>query len=92
MMIEIIEQKKNFLKFTLKGETATICNFIKKELYNDKNVKFAGYNVDHPLTSEPIFLLETKGNNDPKKAILTAITNLQKNLDKLEKEVKKQIK
>lgn len=86
--IEVIEEGKNKLKLKIKGETHTILNLIRKELFNDPSIEFAGYKIKHPLKDEAIFTLTTV-KKSPKKAIKDAIERLQKTISKLKIEIEK---
>lgn len=76
MELKILEKSSNRLKIEISGETHTLCNLLKDELWKDKDVTVAGYEVKHPLTSQPILLIETKS-KDPKKALLEAIKRIE---------------
>jgi len=91
MELKILEEKKNKLIVELKGETHSFCNAIKKELWNDKSVKAAGYNINHPLVGVPKIIVETDG-KDPKKALSDAAVRLNKSFDTLKSEFLKSIK
>jgi DNA-directed RNA polymerase subunit L len=86
--IEIVEEDKNKIQFKVKGETHTILNLIRNELFNDDSVEFAGYRIEHPLTGIAIFTVATS-KGSPKTAIKKAIERLQKKLSGLEAEFKK---
>lgn len=86
MEIEILSEEKNKLQFKLKGETHTLLNLLTKELFNDKNVEFAGYRVEHPLINEAIVSINAK---NPKKAIKDAVKRIQKQVDTFQAQVKK---
>jgi len=75
MEIEVLEKGKNKLKIKLKGETHTLCNSLRRELLNDKDVKVAGYAVEHSLLGDPFLIVEGK---TPKQALLKAINKLKK--------------
>lgn len=77
MEFMVVESKKTKLVFDLKGATHTICNALKDELWHDKDVVVSAYNIDHPLTGMPRFIVETD-KDDPKKAVSGAITRLKK--------------
>ena len=91
MELEVLESTKNRLKFKLKGETHTFCNILRRELWNDKSTKIAGYRVEQGLEAEPIFLLET-GSKEPKKVLQDAITRLRKEFNELESKLIKILK
>ncbi len=89
MELESVDKKKNKLTIEIKDEDHTICNAIKDELNADSAVKAAGYNVEHPLTSDPKMTVETTTSSEPKKALLSATKRLRKTDDKFLKDVKK---
>ncbi|MBI2499400.1 DNA-directed RNA polymerase subunit L [Candidatus Woesearchaeota archaeon] len=91
MEIEVLESEKNRLKFKLKGETHTFCNILNEELWNDKDVKAAGYRIEQSLEDEPIFILETDS-KDPKKVLSDAISRLRKQFKEFESKITKLIK
>ena len=77
--VNIIEDKKAKLVFTLEGEGNTLCAALENELWNDKKVKIAGYHIDHPLTGIPRFVVETDG-ADPKKTVQEAIKRVKQQI------------
>ena len=78
MKLKILENKKNRMVLEIKGETHTFCNALKKELWNDKHVKAAGYNIQHPVIGVPKIVVETDGVEKPKKALIEAAKRLDK--------------
>ena len=87
MEIRILEETKERLKIEVQGEDHTFCNILKKELWNGKNVKIAGYQIAHPLIGNPVIIVES--DKDPKKALLDAVERLQNKNKELLKLVKK---
>ena len=88
MEINILENKKNRIVFEIEGVTHTFCGALKDELWNDKSVNVSTYNISHPLTGSPKFIVETK-DKEAKKAVDDAIKRLEKNVEKLKTEAKK---
>jgi len=88
MEVQILEEENTKLKFKIIGETYTLCALLKKELFNDKSVEFAGFNVEHPLIKEALFTVSTTKKN-AKKAVNDAIARIKENLSDFESEVKK---
>ena len=80
MELNIIEQSKTKLIFELIGEDHTFCNALREELWNDKDIKLATYNIKHPLISAPRFIVETT-KNDPKKTLKEATKRIAKKND-----------
>ena len=87
MEVNILEKDKKFLKFEIKGEDHTLANALRKELWRDDDVKAAGYNIEHPLISSPVIVVET-GKQEPEKALFAAVERLKKKNSELLKEVK----
>ena len=77
MEFTILEDTKNRFQAEIKGADHTICNVLVDELWTDKHVKVAAYNVEHPLTASPKIVIETDG-ADPKKALLAAADRVKK--------------
>jgi len=87
MEIQIIEEKKDKLVFEIHGESHTLSNALRKELYNDEHVKTATYAIEHPLIEIPRFILETDG-ADPRKTLQAAAKRIQKQIEKIKTEAK----
>ena len=76
MEVNVLENKKNYLVFELKGVDQTFCNAVKEELSMLADVDIATYSVSHPLVGVPKFHLRTKA-KEPQKAISEAVKNLK---------------
>lgn len=87
MELNIIEEKKDRMVFEIKGESHTLANAIRKELFSDEHVKTAAYAIEHPLIEVPRFILETDG-ADPRKTLAAAAKRVQKQLEKVKSEAK----
>lgn len=84
MELSVFEQTKNRLVFEIKGEGHSLCNLLKKELYNDETIITAGYVIEHPQVGVPKFFIETKAGTSSKDALLDAIKRLKKQNEKFE--------
>ncbi len=80
MEITVLEYTKTKIRIQIKGEDHTFLNLLKKELYEDKAVKYAGYKIEHTHVGIPELILETE-DKDPKKVLSDAVSRLKK-LDK----------
>ena len=78
MEFVVQEKTKKRLVVEMKGTTHTICNVLKDELWNDKDIVAAAYNVGHPLIGVPKFIIETNGKTEPIKALQNACDRLKK--------------
>lgn len=83
MEIIVIEKTSKRFVFELKQGTHTVCNILKDELWNDKDIVAAAYNIDHPLIGIPKFIVETNGKTAPEKALANAIDRLKKSNNEL---------
>ena len=93
MKVKILQKTSNELKIELEGVGHTICNLLQKRLLEDENVDLAGYDVLHPLASNPIIYVRTKGKVKPEEALWKAVkgaSDLNKDFSEaLEKVLKK---
>jgi len=87
MKLNVLEKEKNKLRIEIIGETHTFCNALRKEIWNDDDVKVAGYNIEHPLVSHPVLTIETE-KKDPKKVLEAAIKRLRDKNEKIREAVK----
>ncbi len=87
MKLNVIEKEKNKIRIEIVGETHTFCNALRKELWNDDDVKVAGYNIEHPLVANPVLTLETD-KKDPKKVLEAAVKRLRDKNEKIREAVK----
>ncbi|MDD5178008.1 MAG: DNA-directed RNA polymerase subunit L [Candidatus Nanoarchaeia archaeon] len=74
MELKLLEKQGNRLKFEIRGENHTFCNLLRKELWNDKEVDLAGYNMPHSLDDQMIFIVDAK---NPEKALKDAVSRLK---------------
>ena len=73
MQVKILKKTSNALKIEVEGVGHTICNVLKKRLLEDENVDLAGYDIPHPLASNPVIYVHTKGNVKPEEALQKAV-------------------
>ena len=91
MELIVKEETKTKMVVDIKGEDATLCNLLVKELYNDKDVKNASFTVDHPSLAVPTLIVET-ARKEPRKALADAVSRLKKTNDAFKKAFEKAIK
>jgi DNA-directed RNA polymerase subunit L len=84
MEIKILNNSKDELEIEL--DNLTIAEILRVYLNKDSSVTFAAWKREHP-TKNPIMLIKTKGKT-PKKAVEDAIAEIEKELEKSEKEFK----
>jgi len=73
MKINVLKKSGNELKIEIEGGTHGLCNLLQKRLLEDKSVDFAGYDVPHPLASNPLIYIRMKGSAKPEDALVRAI-------------------
>lgn len=83
MKISILKKTRNELRIEVEGAGHTFCNSLHKVLLEDDTIDMAGYNISHPLVSQPIFYIRTKGRRNPETTLLDAIKRLKAKNKKL---------
>lgn len=89
MEISILEETKNKLRFEIKGETYTLCNVLKDELWKDSHVKTSSYRIRHPMVGVPEMVVETDGKEKPRNAVIKAAERLSSAAAKFKKSFSK---
>jgi len=72
MNVKVLEKGPNELRMEIEGESHTFCNVLQKVLLEDETIEIAGYDVPHPLVSNPIIYVRTKGKRHPETALREA--------------------
>jgi len=88
MEIKVREKGKNLLKIEILGEDHTIANALRKELWNDKDVKVSGYELAHSLVSSPVLVVETSSKS-PKTVLNDAVKRLKESNEEMRSAFKK---
>jgi len=85
METTILEESKE--RMELEIENMTIAELLRVYLNKNSNVTFAAWKREH-ITKNPILLIKTK-DEDCKKALKNAIKEIEKDLEKTQKEFSK---
>jgi DNA-directed RNA polymerase subunit L len=72
MKVKVLKKTGNELKIEIEGAGHGICNLLQKKLLEDKTVEQAGYDVPHPLASNPVIYVRMKGSAKPEDALIRA--------------------
>lgn len=88
MKINYIKEEKEEAEIEL--DNLTIAEILRVYLMEDENVLMAAWRREHP-TKNPILKIQTKGKT-VKKAIQDAVSKIEKELDSLLSEFKKEMK
>ena len=92
MKINVLKKSDNELKIEIEGGTHGLCNLLQKRLLEDKTVDFAGYDVPHPLASNPIIYVRMKGKAKPEDALIKAVEKVREANDSFSKELNRVLK
>ncbi len=92
MKVKTLKKTSNELKIEVEGVGHTICNLLQKRLVEDENVDLAGYDIPHPLTSNSVIYIRTKGNVKPEEALRNAVKKAREMNKEFSKELKKAVK
>ena len=91
MQLKILNRTSNKLKIEIKDEGHTLCNLLESVLLEDEDVEFAGYDIVHPLVSNPIVSIHTK-NKKPEDALRAAVEKILETGKELTEEFSKALK
>lgn len=92
MKVKVLKRTQNELKLEVEGIRHALCNVLQKRLLENENVDLAGYDVPHPLTSNTIVYIRTKGDLKPKEALRKAVKKALEMNKEFSKELKKALK
>ena len=92
MELKAVKEDEKTLLLEVKGETYTLTNALREELWEDKNVSEAAQVKEHPYLAEPkVFVKVSRGN--PKSALVKAADRIvvitEEFRDKFKKALKK---
>ena len=87
MKIKILKKTDCELKIELEGASHGLCNLLQKRLLEDKTVDFAGYDVPHPLASNPTLYVRMKSDAKPEDALIKAVEKIRESNDAFSKEL-----
>jgi len=92
LKVKVLTKSEKELKIEIEGGTHGICNLLAKRLLEDKTVEFAGYDVPHPLASNPIIYIRMKGTAKPEAALIKAIEKVREANDAFGEELNRVLK
>jgi len=73
MKVKTLKRTRNELKIEIEDAGHALCNLLQKRLLEDETVDSAGYDIPHPLASNPIIHVQTKGKVKPEDALRRAV-------------------
>jgi DNA-directed RNA polymerase subunit L len=90
--IKVLKKTANELKIEIEGTEHGLCNLLQKKLLEDKNVDMAGYDIPHPLASNPVIYVRMKGAAKPEEALRKAAEKAREANEAFSKELEKALK
>ncbi|MFH0869254.1 MAG: RpoL/Rpb11 RNA polymerase subunit family protein [archaeon] len=88
MELKILKDDKDGLEIEFSETDEGFLNLIKDSVWKQSGVEFAGFKIDHPETSRPVFIIKSKGKK-AKDVWNSAVEAVSEELDKFSKELKK---
>ena len=92
MKVKVLKKTENELKVEVEGAEHGICNLLQKKLLEDELVDLAGYDVPHPLASNPVIYVRTKDNLKPETALISAAEKTREMNEAFRKALEKALK
>lgn len=92
MKIKVLKKSGNELKVEIEGVGHGLCNLLQKRLLEDKSVDLAGYDVPHPLASNPVIYVRMKGAAKPEEALRRAAEKARETNEAFGRELEKALK
>lgn len=92
LKIKVLKKTANELKIEIEGAEHGLCNLLQKNLLEDKNVDMAGYDIPHPLASNPVIYVRMKGAAKPEEALKKAAEKAREANAVFSKELEKALK
>lgn len=77
MEIKILKKTANELRIEIEGIGHTFINVLQKALLEDETIEIAGYDIKHPLVSNPTVYVRTKEKRKPEDALRDAAEKIQ---------------
>ncbi|NWG11863.1 DNA-directed RNA polymerase subunit L [Candidatus Bathyarchaeota archaeon] len=92
MKVKALKKTANELKIEVEGVGHTLCNLLQKRLLEDAHVESAGYDVPHPLASNAIIYVRTKGRMKAEEVLQSAVEKIRETNKEFGKELQKVLK
>jgi DNA-directed RNA polymerase subunit L len=92
LKIKVLKKTANELKIEVEGAEHGLCNLLQKKLLEDESVDLAGYDVPHPLASNPVIYVRMKSTAKSEKALIRAAKKALKANDAFSKALEKALK
>jgi DNA-directed RNA polymerase subunit L len=92
LKVNVLKKEGNELKIEIEGAGHGLCNLLQNKLLEDKSVDMAGYDIPHPLVSNPVIYVRMKGAAKPEAALKRAAEKAREANDTFSKALEKALK
>jgi DNA-directed RNA polymerase subunit L len=92
MKITVLKKENKELKIEIEGAGHGLCNLLQKKLLEDRSVDMAGYDIPHPLASNPVLFVRTKGSVKPEEVLKKACEKAREANEAFSKELERALK
>jgi DNA-directed RNA polymerase subunit L len=92
LKVKVLKKSGNELRIEIEGSGHGLCNLLQKKLLEDPTVDMAGYDIPHPLASNPVIYVRMKGKAKPEVALRKAAEKAKEANDAFSKELDKALK
>lgn len=90
--VNVLKKNPEELKIEIEGAGHTICNLLQKRILEEEHVDLAGYDIPHPMASNPIIYIRTTGNVKPEQVLRNALQKARETNKEFSREFEKAIK
>jgi DNA-directed RNA polymerase subunit L len=90
--VKVLKREGKELKIEIEGAGHGLCNLLQKKLLEDKSVDAAGYDIPHPLASNPVIYVRMKGIVKPEEALRKAAEKARETNEVFSKELERALK
>lgn len=92
MKVNVLKKTPNEIKIEIEGAGHTLCNLLQKKLLEEEHVDLAGYDIPHPMASNPVIYVRTKGKVKPELILRNAIEKTREMNKEFGKELTRALK
>jgi len=92
LKVKVLKKTANEIRIEIEGSGHGLCNLLQKKLLEDKSVDMAGYDIPHPLASNPVIFVRMKGAAKPEGALKKAAEKAREANEAFSTELEKALK
>jgi DNA-directed RNA polymerase subunit L len=92
LKVNVLKKTDHELKIEIEGTDHGLCNLLQKKLLEERSVDMAGYDIPHPLASNPVIYVRTKGATKPEEALKKAVEKAREANDAFGQALEKALK